>query len=76
MALLDHQPRTATVTAREPSEVLVLTTRAFTGVVDTMPSVDRKMLAVLAGRLRDLEDRFLPAERNLSAETEGQLARK
>ena len=67
MALLDRQPRAATVTAHEPSEILVLTKGAFTGVIDTMPSVDRKMLAVLAGRLRDLEDRFLPAERYLPA---------
>ena len=68
MALLDRQPRTATVATCEPSQVMVLTTQAFTGVIDSMPSVDRKMLAVLAGRLRDLEDRFLPAERYLTAE--------
>jgi len=65
MALLDRQPRAATVTTSEPCEVLVLTARAFSGLIDTMPSVDRKMLAVLAGRLRDMEDRFLPAERYL-----------
>jgi CRP-like cAMP-binding protein len=63
MALLDRQPRAATVTTREPTELLVLTTQAFTGMTDTMPSVDRKMLAVLARRLRDMEDRYLPAER-------------
>jgi CRP-like cAMP-binding protein len=67
MALLDRQTRTATVTTGEPAEILVLTKGAFTGVIDTMPSVDRKMLAVLAARLRDLEDRFLPAERYLPA---------
>ena len=67
MALLDRQSRTATVTAAAPSEILVLTKRVFSGVIDTMPSVDRKILAVLAGRLRDLEDRFLPAERYLPA---------
>ena len=75
MALLDRQPRTATVTAGEPSEVLVLTAQAFAGLVDSMPSVDRKMLAVLAGRLRDLEDRFLPAERHLGTGVGRQLAR-
>jgi CRP-like cAMP-binding protein len=63
MALLDRQPRAATVTTCEPTELLVLTTQAFTGMTDTMPSVDRKMLAVLARRLRDMEDRYLPAER-------------
>ena len=75
MALLDRQPRAATVTACEPSEVLVLTTQAFTGVLDTVPSVDRKMIAVLAARLRDLEDRFLPAERYEPRRDEPTLAR-
>ena len=63
MALLDRQPRSATVTTCEACELLVLTHQAFTGIVETMPSVDRKMLGVLAGRLRDLADRYLPAER-------------
>ena len=75
MALLDRQPRAATVTACEPSQVLVLTTQAFTGVVDSVPSVDRKMIAVLAARLRDLEDRFLPAERYQPREPDRQLMR-
>jgi len=62
MSLLDKQPRVATVTASEPTEVLVLTAQAFTSVIDTMPSVDRKMLTVLATRLRDVETRYLPVE--------------
>jgi CRP-like cAMP-binding protein len=67
MALLERQPRVATVVAAEPTEVLVLTAGAFGSVVDRMPSVDRKMLTVLATRLRDLEERFVPAgERLLS----------
>ncbi len=67
MALLERQPRVATVVAVEPTEVLVLTTQGFGDVVDQMPSVDRKMLTVLATRLRELEDRFVPAgERLLS----------
>jgi CRP/FNR family transcriptional regulator, cyclic AMP receptor protein len=68
MALLDRQPRAATVTACEPCELLVLEARQFALLVETMPSVDRKMLAVVARRLRDLEDRFLPAERYLRIE--------
>jgi CRP/FNR family cyclic AMP-dependent transcriptional regulator len=67
MALLDRQPRTATVTATEPCELLVLTTQAFVGVIDTMPSVDRKMLTVLAERLRDVETRYVPAEERVLA---------
>ncbi len=67
MALLDREPRSATVTATEPTEVLVLTIQAFTHVVDTMPSVDRKMLTVLATRLRDVETRYLPVDERLLA---------
>jgi len=57
MSLLDKRPRTATVTAMEPTRVLVMNARSFETVVASMPSVDRKMLAVLAGRLRDIEER-------------------
>jgi hypothetical protein len=42
--------------------VLVLTTQAFTTLVESMPSVDRKMLVEIAGRLRDIEDRYVPVE--------------
>ena len=62
MALLGRRPRSATVTALEPASILVLAVGAFMQVVSTMPSVDRKMLAVLADRIRDLEDRFLPVD--------------
>ena len=65
MALLESQPRIATVTTTEPTEVLVLNRQEFTGVIDAMPSVDRKMLTVLAARLRDIELRYLPADERL-----------
>jgi len=69
MSLLDGQPRTATATTVEPTRVLMLTTAAFYEVLATMPSVDRKLLAVLAGRLREIEERYVPAnERGASAE--------
>jgi CRP-like cAMP-binding protein len=67
MALLDRQARVATVTVTEPTDLLVLTTQAFTAVVDTMPTVDRKMLTVLATRLRDVELRYLPKGEQLLA---------
>jgi CRP-like cAMP-binding protein len=67
MALLERQPRVATVIAVEPTEVLVLTAQGFAAVVDQMPAVDRKMLTVLAARLRELEDRFVPAGERLLA---------
>jgi CRP-like cAMP-binding protein len=62
MALLDRRPRTATVTTLEPTTVLVITAREFNARVESMPSVDRKMLVVLAERLRDVEARFVPAD--------------
>jgi CRP-like cAMP-binding protein len=68
MALLDRQPRAATIAATEPCSLLVLTAREFTSIIDSMPSVDRKIMAVLASRVRELEDRFLPEERILGAE--------
>ena len=69
MSLLDGQPRTATVTTREPTRVLMITTAAFNGALATMPSVDRKMLTVLAARLRDIEARYVPAnERTTNAD--------
>ena len=62
MALLERAPRVATVTTTEPTTVLVLTAKAFDKLVASMPSVDRKMLIVLANRLRDIESRYVPAE--------------
>ena len=61
MSLLEDLPRVATVTTTEPSTVLVVHGRDFNRLVTDMPSVDRKMLIVLARRLRDLEDRYVPA---------------
>jgi CRP/FNR family cyclic AMP-dependent transcriptional regulator len=72
MSLLDGKPRTATATTLEPTHVLMLTTAAFNGVLATMLSVDRKLLTVLAARLRDIEARYVPAnERGMG--TDGRL---
>ena len=62
MSLLERLPRVATVTTTEPTTVLVMTARAFDKLVASMPSVDRKMLIVLANRLRDIESRYVPAD--------------
>ena len=62
MSLLERLPRVATVTTLEPTTVLVLGARAFDKLVASMPSVDRKMLIVLANRLRDIEGRYVPAD--------------
>jgi CRP/FNR family transcriptional regulator, cyclic AMP receptor protein len=67
MSLLEHRPRVATVTTTEPATVLVLTAREFDKLVASMPSVDRKMLTVIADRLRDLEDRYVPVDARVIA---------
>ena len=65
MSLLDREPCVATVTATEPTTLLVLTAADFDKLVASMPSVDRKMLIVLAHRLRDIENRYVPTEARL-----------
>jgi len=67
MSLLEHRPRVASVTTTEPATVLVLTAREFDKLVASMPSVDRKMLTVIADRLRDLEDRYVPVDARVIA---------
>jgi CRP-like cAMP-binding protein len=51
IALLTKVPRTATVTATSRIRVLVLTSRSFKRVVETMPSVALKVLATVGDRL-------------------------
>jgi CRP-like cAMP-binding protein len=60
MSLLEALPRVATVTATTPTTVLVIHARDFKQVVTAVPSIDRKMLLVLARRLREIETRFVP----------------
>ena len=55
LALLDHGPRTASVTAMTPLTVLVLGPREFAGLLDELPALNRKMLAALASKVRDLD---------------------
>jgi CRP-like cAMP-binding protein len=55
LSLLDKGPRTATVTAETPVTVLVLGPREFATVLDEVPSLSHKMLASLAGRIRELD---------------------
>ena len=52
MALLEHGPRHATVVAEGPTEVLVLEGREFRTLLDTSPSITRKLLNTLAKRER------------------------
>jgi CRP/FNR family transcriptional regulator, cyclic AMP receptor protein len=55
MSLLDQGPRSATVTATTPMKVYVLDSRSFSTLLDKHPAVARKILRVLAQRIRTLE---------------------
>jgi CRP-like cAMP-binding protein len=53
-ALLEQTPRTATVTAKTPLRVFVLTDRDFRSPLDESQSVERKVLRALARRVVEL----------------------
>ena len=57
-SLLDHGPRTATVLCETDCTFLLLDQRAFLGVVDEVPALAHKLLASLAGRIRDLDRQY------------------
>ena len=55
LALLDHGPRTATVTADTDLTALVLSAREFAGVIEEVPGLAQKLLGQLAARVRELD---------------------
>jgi CRP-like cAMP-binding protein len=55
LSLLDHGPRTATATCETDCTLLVIDSRRFTGVLDSVPAISHKLLATLATRIRDLD---------------------
>jgi CRP/FNR family cyclic AMP-dependent transcriptional regulator len=54
IALLEDVPRTATVTAKTPLRVFVLTSKDFHHLLEENPKVERKVLRTLAKRIADL----------------------
>jgi CRP-like cAMP-binding protein len=56
LALLDQGPRAATVTADTDMQLLVLTSRAFSSLLNDVPSVARRILRAMAERLRAAEN--------------------
>ena len=57
VALLDGGTRSATVTAMEPCELLVVERQQFLELLEQQPQISIKMMSVLAGRLRRLSQR-------------------
>jgi CRP-like cAMP-binding protein len=58
LSLLDHGPRTATVICETDCTLLLLSQRHFMAVVDDVPALSHKLLASLAGRIRDLDRQY------------------
>jgi CRP/FNR family cyclic AMP-dependent transcriptional regulator len=55
LALLDQGPRTATVVAETPMELVVLGQREFAGLLETVPGLATHLLTGVAKRLRAAE---------------------
>ncbi len=55
LALLDRRPRSASVVSVTDLDVLVMSQRQFNGLLESVPTIARKMLAALATRLREAD---------------------
>lgn len=58
MSLLDSAPRSATITAIEPTTCLMLSSWDFKAVLERHPSIAIKLLEVLSRRLRVADERM------------------
>ncbi len=58
LSLLDHGPRTATVVCETDCTLMLITQRHFLAVVDDVPALAHKLLASLAGRIRELDRQY------------------
>ena len=56
MALISEGPRNATVTAMEPSLLLVADHRGFHSLMDVSPTIRLRILEGLANKIRTLDD--------------------
>jgi CRP/FNR family cyclic AMP-dependent transcriptional regulator len=55
LALLDRRPRSASVVSESDMELLVLSQRQFNSLLESVPTISRKMLAAMANRLREAD---------------------
>jgi CRP-like cAMP-binding protein len=58
LSLLDHGPRTATVVCETDCTLLLITQRHFAAVLEDVPALGQKIMASLAGRIRDLDRQY------------------
>ena len=55
IALLEHRPRTATVTAKTPVKLEVIGQREFAGLLEEMPEIAQQVKATASRRLTSAE---------------------
>jgi CRP-like cAMP-binding protein len=55
LALLDRRPRSASVLSETDMDLLVLSQRQFNSLLESVPTIARKMLSAMASRLRDAD---------------------
>ncbi|MGD0881497.1 MAG: cyclic nucleotide-binding domain-containing protein [Acidimicrobiales bacterium] len=55
LALLDRRPRSASVVSETDLDVLVMSQRQFNSLLESVPSIARKLLSALATRLREAD---------------------
>ena len=55
LSLLDHGPRTARAECETDCTLFVISQRHFLAVLDEVPALAHKLLAALAGRIRELD---------------------
>jgi CRP-like cAMP-binding protein len=55
LSLLDRKPRSATVVSDTEMDVLVLSQRQFNSVLQSVPTISRKMLSAMANRVREAD---------------------
>ena len=55
LALLDRRPRSASVVSETDMDLLVLSQRQFNSLLESVPTISRKMLAAMANRLREAD---------------------
>ena len=53
LSLLDRRPRNATVVSKTDMELFVIGQRQFNGLLDTIPTLARKLISAMAARMRE-----------------------
>jgi CRP-like cAMP-binding protein len=53
LSLLDRRPRNATVVSKTDMELFVIGQRQFNSLLDTIPTLSRKLISAMAARMRE-----------------------